>query len=169
MTSKLEFIRLGGEVERFHSIRTIKGETVGQHSFGVAWFCYLLSDPDLGQPSSYLLLSALAHDLAEQTVGDIPSPAHAALGISEQLHKYETGILERAGLSFPLSDEEAATLRLADCLDGLMFCVRERVLGNRNLSEVFFNYLNYSKKIAETHKARNLLSDIYQLWKEANE
>src|SRR6267378_8094848 len=67
LTRKVNFIESGGYTQRMHCIPTIHPQSVAAHSFGVAWWCWLLT---AGNPSANLLLAALAHDLPEHEVGD---------------------------------------------------------------------------------------------------
>jgi 5'-deoxynucleotidase YfbR-like HD superfamily hydrolase len=135
---QLQFILRGAAVTRFHVDPVIKPQTDGAHSFGVAWICYLLSND---KPSLNLILAALAHDLAEHKVGDVPFPTkHAIPGLNDQLNLLETSYLTAAGLGFPLTDDEKRILSLADRLEGMCYCVQERALGNKNAAEWYARY-----------------------------
>jgi 5'-deoxynucleotidase YfbR-like HD superfamily hydrolase len=135
---QLQFILRGAAVTRFHVHPVIKLQTDGAHSFGVAWICYLLSND---KPSLNLILAALAHDLAEHRVGDVPFPTkHAISGLNDQLNLLETSYLAAAGLAFPLTDDEKRTLSLADRLEGMCYCAQERALGNKNAAEWYVRY-----------------------------
>lgn len=155
MASAIEtllFLRRGGEVTRYHGLRRNRLETVAEHSFGVAWICALLTN---WKPSAELLLAALAHDAAEHAVGDIPSPTKRALGIRDELQRLEDQHSRCAGVPVPtLPAAEALALRLADSLDGMISCLRERQSGNGLLRECFRNYNNY---VAE--EVRTALAD----------
>lgn len=165
MQSKILFMLRGGEVSRFHTVQTLKAESVGQHSFGVAWFCHLLN-PDC---SKELILAALAHDLAEQEVGDLPAPTKIKFGISESMGHVEDGILEGAGFGFELTREEKRLLKFADCFQGMLFCIRERSLGNRGVEVVFQRYREYVKERGpeDGSKAHEILWSLTSLWEMA--
>lgn len=132
----------GSAVKRFHTIPTVAENTVGQHSHGVAMFCILLEG---GNPSAALLMKALTHDMAEQYTGDVPSPAKRALGIRKEFGEIEERLLETVGFSYAVTPHEEVVLKLADCADGLMFCARERMLGNqsRMITHAYANYVSY--------------------------
>jgi 5'-deoxynucleotidase YfbR-like HD superfamily hydrolase len=141
LKTRLEFLTLGAEVKRFHTVTTLRGETVGHHSHGVAMLCLML-DPDA---SASLLKAALLHDLAEQATGDIPSPAKRELGIRDQISAVEQAVLLNADFRLPdLTTHEARTLKLADIAHGALFCVREMELGNRRARQVFDRYMSYA-------------------------
>ena len=73
----ISFIFNGGVSKRYHTVDTLKSQDIAAHSFGVAWLCEVLTD---GKASKELIMAALAHDLAEHIVGDLPSPSKRALG-----------------------------------------------------------------------------------------
>jgi len=141
MRTKLDFIIRGGVVKRFHTIHTLHTQNVAEHSFGVAWLCYLLCN---GVPTRDLLVAALSHDIAEHTTGDIPAPAKRRLGISQRFDKYEMESYYGAGFEMQRLDAgESRTLKMADTADLLLFCIRELRLGNSDMEEVYQRGLSY--------------------------
>jgi 5'-deoxynucleotidase YfbR-like HD superfamily hydrolase len=137
--SQVKFIRRGLQVNRFHTRATIKDNTVGHHTAGVALFCILLEE----EPSIHLLKAALFHDLAEHEFGDVPSPTKNYLNVKEAFDKLEEDLLKQVGLDVGLTPEETRTLKIADCLDGMCFCLEEAELGNRQLLDVADRYYDY--------------------------
>ena len=165
MRDKILFVMRGGETTRFHTLRTIQEDNVAQHSFGVAWFCHLLLD---GFADSTLLLAALAHDLAEQVVGDMPAPIKRELGVTMKMAELEDSILKNAGFEFVLTEEQKRIMKLADCFQGMLFCVRERSLGNRGVDMVFSRYRGYvSERLTLRSVEQNVFTTMDGLWKEA--
>ena len=157
MKKTLDFIMAGSEVTRYHTVTTLRRETVGHHSHSVALLCCLL-DP---QASAELLFAALIHDLAEHEVGDIPSPAKRAYGIGEQISALENNLLTDAGLGIPpLTDKEKRTLKLADIAQGALFCAREVSLGNRKMLTVFERYMSYANDKILVGRERELFDLI---------
>lgn len=156
----IEIIHLGGSTQRFHTTRTITPNTVAEHSFGVAWACYILSS---GKPSASLLMAALAHDLPEFITGDIPSPAKRKMNIDTS--EIDDGVLSLVGegLMDLLSSEER-TLKLADCLDGMMFCVREKSLGNKTMGDIFGKYCEYIEELGPSGVEKHLYDKVVGLW-----
>ena len=141
-------IRRGGEVRRFHTHRRIKEENVAEHSFGVAWILWLITE---GQCSAALLMEALVHDLAEQETGDIPAPFKHRIGFRDLICDFEENILRAYGLpvSAPISEIEKWTLKLADSLDALASCCREAEMGNKLLDDVFCSVSNSIGKLVD--------------------
>lgn len=142
MLNKINFIIKGGEVKRFHTIKTIQEETNGHHSFLVAMLCELLSP---GRPT--LLLAALTHDLAEHIVGDVPSPVKSLAGA--EIAALENSKLVEVNLYYEkgLTQEERRTLTLADRLAGLIFCRRELRMGNVLIVDCHHNYYELVKSM----------------------
>ena len=159
MKTTLKFMLAGSEVTRYHTVTTLRRETVGHHSHGVALICRLLCPA----ASAQLLTAALLHDLAEHEVGDIPSPAKRAYGIGEQISELEDRLLSGAGLSLPiLTEAEQRTLKLADIAQGALFCAREISLGNRNIITVFERYMSYANEKILVGRERELFDIIRQ-------
>jgi 5'-deoxynucleotidase YfbR-like HD superfamily hydrolase len=143
------FILDSGLVKRFHTVDTIKSQNVAAHSFGVAWLCDLLTD---GKASKYLIMAALSHDLAESVIGDIPSPAKRKLGLGKVFHDAEISELRALGLEHyteNLTNQEKFVLKLADNLEGMYFCLREKKLGNRSIEIVFDRFRQYTREVLE--------------------
>lgn len=147
VTVPLKFIMAGGDSLRYHTVRTVKSQDIAAHSFGVAWLCELLMN---GEASKNLIMAALSHDLAEHVIGDIPSPSKRALGLSERFREEEMKALDSARLANYLDDlteGEELTLQLADILDGLIFCIKERRLGNVNVSLPYERFHGYAFEV----------------------
>jgi len=161
--SLIDFIYTGGAVRRFHTLPSHKDDTVAQHSFGVAWFCWLL---DSRSPSSNLLMAALAHDLAEQSTGDIPAPAKRALGIKEQFDSYEATIFaanRMPNFDGMLNDAERRTLKIADCMDGAMRCIYEIKMGNTFMRKPLQRFISYIEDMNPRVLERVILDEIISL------
>lgn len=143
MFPRLSMILKGGQVVRFHTKPTIKEETVAEHSYLVAWLITLVHP---GTPRAELLLAALAHDLPEYILGDVPSPTKIALGLGSLYRTQEALLFERAGMpdyEGMLNETEAAILKFCDNLAGYLKCRYEQQLGNRTLRTVVVNYRAY--------------------------
>ena len=164
MKEQIRFVLKGGEVLRYHTIRTLQQDSVGYHSFGVAWFVWFLRP----ESRTMLIMAALAHDLAEHKTGDLPAPTKRELGIGPQFAALEEGILRHIGLHFELDKEEERILKLADCAQGALFCTRERSLGNRGVDVVWARYIEYIReRLMDEPKEQELLDTLLQLWQEA--
>lgn len=163
MRELLEFIRNGGRTKRFHTKLTLTPNTVAAHSFGVAWLCWVLTE---GSPSAQLLMAALAHDLAEWKTGDLAAPTKRALGLREVFAAYEDSFMVPLGLSFKLGSDEERILKLADAMDGMAYCIEEKMLGNTGLEVVFNNFSSYVGEIKCNNVELEVLGVLYEAWGE---
>lgn len=146
----LKFVRRSGQVHRYHSEVVIKAQNVGEHSYGVAWICYMLTNQ---RPMSALLIHALAHDAAEHITGDIPSPTKRSLGIRTQVAAFESAIMKDVGLELPpLDDHNQHILDLADGLEGVLYCKRELDLGNSLILPVYHNFVSYVREELKSYR-----------------
>jgi 5'-deoxynucleotidase YfbR-like HD superfamily hydrolase len=170
------------ETRRFHARRRlIHEQTVGEHSARVALLLIYLHerfrslDIESGISDAEnleLVRHAILHDLGEQDSGDIPSPSKRALGIALTIDVIEReAVCKFGGIHVtPLPTEAMQTrFKLADCLDGMMTCVRERELGNRTLYKVFDVYLSYLEKLPLSPQERSLVKAVGDLWEAADE
>ena len=162
MRTQLEFITHGAEVQRYHTVTTLKTETVGHHSHGVALLCLQLNP----QTSRELLYAALVHDLAEQHVGDVPSPAKRTLGFADKLDELEhTIICDGMGWHPVLSEAEQRTLKLADIAQGALKCAREIELGNTRMRTVYDRYMAYAHSMILNGREAELFNAIKEMVK----
>ena len=142
---------------------SIKENSVARHSFGVAWLVYLISPTDSRKE---LIMAALAHDLAEQEVGDVPAPTKRRLKIMHELSGIEDDILRDHNIYFSLWDDEKKWLKLADCMDGMMFCIQEMSLGNRKARVVYERYRSYIEQLEPIgERADDVLEQIESLYR----
>lgn len=134
-----------GQVKRYHAQLTLKEQTVAEHSHSVAMLCWAITG---GSASAALLMAALTHDLGERWTGDMPAPVkNGSPFVHDYMKDMERRALRLVGyVDQPLSDQESRVLKLADALDGLLFCWREWQYGNQHLANdgVHANYADYA-------------------------
>lgn len=168
LANAIDFVRLGGLTKRYHTKHVNKENTVGAHSFGVAWMVFFLREPDT-ELSNTLIMAALAHDLAEQVTGDISSPTKRKFpALAEMVQEMEHEILSEHNLNFEqyLTKDELRVLKLADCLDGALYCISEVQLGNRSIMEVYNRYCNYIQQLNPTGQEWLVYSAVRLLMRE---
>lgn len=164
--SRLQFIFDGGTSKRYHTVDTLRIQDIAAHSFGVAWLCELLTEEGA---SKNLIMAALAHDLAEHQCGDIPSPVKRRMGVGHLFHAEETKLLHDNQIAYEilLTPEEKLILKQADMIEGMLFCLRERQLGNTKIEEVYGRFSKYAMEdgpVAGT--AMNILLEINDQWED---
>lgn len=149
LAEAVKLVSRASTVQRFHTQNRIKQETVGTHSFNVAWIAFFLADR---RPSVNLLLACLAHDVPEKKFGDIPGDYKASLGsiFKDEIEGAENALLHTHGLDFELSDDEKRILRLSDLLDGFNSCRTEHAMGNCMIHEAEDNYQAMTEKFLAT-------------------
>lgn len=179
---QLDFIIRGGEVARWHTVPTLRQQTVAAHSFGVAWLVWMLMGPHV---RPHLLMAALVHDLAEERYGDMPAPAKEELGKIYQDFRgswdaMEQHLLADNGIDFEqyLTDNEKRILKLADCCEYALYAIRERRLGNQNFNgEIWGNITRYIETLrAPVHpddaiqwrREQDVISYINEQWSAVN-
>lgn len=141
LVQRMELVRNGLNVRRFHQHPTHQINTVGAHSAGVALMC-LLIDPLC---SREVLAAALTHDLGEWRTGDIPAPTKKMVSSAakDELAAVEKEALAELDFEYDLSDAEVVLVKLGDYFDGVSYCFEEIRMGNRGLISVADTYLNY--------------------------
>jgi 5'-deoxynucleotidase YfbR-like HD superfamily hydrolase len=156
----LAFYRRGGIVKRFHIFDVLKENTVAHHTFNVVALLILCVDDELSQN---LLLAAMQHDLAEQETGDIPAPFKRRVeGLRQHMQDAEAEILRENGLpnyEKLLSQKELTWLKLADSLEGALYCGDEYQRGNLSLREVGYVFLGYVRDLLATIEAPDDMDD----------
>lgn len=162
LTSLLEMMVKGGGVRRYHN-EQVDGQTVGHHSFGVAWFCWILMD---SKPTAELLYAAIHHDVAEGVVGDVPAPTKRKIpGLKAALDKHELSVMLELGIPEPKIDEyEARVLKFADIFEGMLFCISQRHRGNRNADGIFNNFAEYARSMEPTGKASEVYLTLLEIY-----
>lgn len=174
---QLRYAREGGHTQRFHTQRTLMVDTVGHHSFNVAWLCHFLSTHLSSSLRYTLMLAALEHDLAEHKLGDIPAPAKRdengdKTEVGDALEDQEAALNASMGFGYAdaLDDEARRILKLADAMDGALFCCHERALGNRTIANCYDNFLVYIEKVVNRERWQEcaILSLVTETWEKVN-
>jgi 5'-deoxynucleotidase YfbR-like HD superfamily hydrolase len=152
---QIDFIYGAGETKRFHTWPVLRTQNIADHSWHVAMLLHALYGQDHPGITPVLLMAALCHDAAEWKVGDLPAPAKRNMhergfeNFKAEWDEMEESILSEVGLDWDkfLTDEERRRLKLCDSLDGAMYCVRERMMGNKMMREPFINFASYIQSL----------------------
>lgn len=155
LAARVRMVERSARVRRYHTEPVVHQQTVGEHTYGVMWLVYLLSDGDV---SRNLLLAAMMHDAPEHETGDIPAPVKRTGGIKAMFDTLEDRAMRDLQLAFPeLTEAEAATLKMADCLEGMLFCSWELKRGNTLMALSFRNYTDYIRRL----QPQGVAAEIY--------
>jgi len=82
---RIQDVMRASSVKRWHTVSTIRQQTLAEHSFNVCMLAKQMADM-IGMPAqrkALLLEMALVHDLDEVFTGDIPTPAKEQQPINE--------------------------------------------------------------------------------------
>lgn len=152
---QIEFVRNAGETRRFHTWPMLREQNVAAHSWHVTmilWLLYGQCEPGIRMP---LMMAGLTHDAPEWLVGDLPAPAKRSMDERIEIKgidtfrsawgRMEQDILSEHSLNFEdmLTPEELRMLKLADCMEGALYCIRERAMGNTLIAEPYRNFFSY--------------------------
>lgn len=160
LEKQLDFILKGGLTKRYHTTDTLRPQNVAEHSFFVAWLMILM----YGISSADDMFGALHHDIAEGSVGDISSPVKRAhpelkiiLDICEDKAYSETDLA-----TLVIDSVSKRRIKMADNMEGLLFCSREIRAGNRSIDmlEAYRNYVGYITALKPEDKELELLNII---------
>lgn len=159
----------GGNVQRFHSRPGVQQETDAHHSWQVAMVYPMLASEPLAE-QAWVLLACLTHDLGEQACSDISSPAKRMLNLGKTLGTAEAMVRGRYGFDFEtmITLEQAATLKLADNVAGMLYCCHQRALGNLYVRIMMDKWRGYLNPLEHTERQQDVVNAVFELWDEVN-
>lgn len=134
-------VLLSGGVQRFHAVPGMTKQTNAEHSWGVA----VTLQHIYPECSKELLFWALVHDCPELETGDIPHPFKEKYGlIKDYLIEDEYEWYSTNGVLFQeLSERDKIALRIADCLEGMKYCLSRYMTGERSALAPFKTWEAY--------------------------
>lgn len=138
--------RDAADVLRYHTKRTIRQQTVGQHSFNMLMLVQQVV-PDCRKE---VLLAIMHHDLPELKTGDIPGPikrVHPSLG--PLLDQIEEGLYPLFK-PFGLREDEEKLLKWADRMEGCLWCMEEVRMGDTFCARTAEKYMTWILESAVT-------------------
>ena len=151
----------GGAIKRYHTLEIIGEQSVATHSWGVAIILQFL-EPNV---SKQAILRALTHDVAELFTGDVPAPVKwDNPDLVEVLKRIDDKYESEIGIEYELTPQEIALGKQADMFELLVFCVRQRRLGNTNMNEVFSNGVEYLASNNLNSKGKELLGYLTKIY-----
>lgn len=187
--SQLDFIYAAGETRRFHTWPVLRQQNVAAHSWHVAMLGFLLYGQDEPGITPMFMMALLTHDMAECRSGDIPSPAKRRIdtmleladtstSFRQQWNAMEQEIAAQYGFDWEkfLTSEEVRRFKIVDNMEGALYCINERMMGNKLIAECFNNYAKYISELILpeenateiTSRERNVFFYIKAKWETAN-
>lgn len=128
--------RLGGKVERCHSIPHQGTYSNAAHSWGVAMLMWYLFPEDFPRLAIY----CITHDVPEGWVGDVPATVmRYSPSVKAELSQLERLLADDLGFPFEgdMSPEDHAKLKACDRLELYLWCCEQLALGNIHAREPF--------------------------------
>lgn len=119
-------MRDAAAVQRYHTVRTLRQQTLADHTFGVMMLIRHIY-PDARRE---VYLAAMHHDLPEFVTGDMPAPAKAASpALAILLEEAERGTAPLYE-EFGLTPHEESVLKWCDYMELVLWCLEEVQMGN---------------------------------------
>lgn len=149
---QLNNILESGDVMRFHACPRMNKQQLNSHMWSVAVICKYLK-PDITADE---LMLALTHDSTELITGDIP----ATLKWNHpEVKSMIDGIETKLGIlpDFKCSHDFKIILKLADFLDGLIFCYNTYIQGNKEGMIIYTRWMNALTSFCEKHELNSAL------------
>jgi len=160
-------------VPRWTIIRTLRQQSVAEHSFFVALYAHdialLINQTPAGNTCNYdlgrLQRLALIHDAEEAITGDTPGPIKRSL-YRDDADEIVAKMVQRRFPHDPYtpSNEERAIIRTASLLEETLYLAGEVQMGNRAAEAVFRRSTERLYRIWRTLPARK--ETLERLWQE---
>lgn len=160
-----ERLFLAGQVTRYHTVPSIKTQTLAAHQWGVAMIVCRICPPESPELKLRLVEAALTHDLHEIETGDIPYTYKQGnddlLDVLERQERHFNQLYGLPGAS-KFTHKEEQILKWADMLELVLWSQEEINLGNNN-----YNIINKRGRIAmdrigiPTTEAKRLYDEIF--------
>lgn len=190
---QLDFIQFGSWVRRYHGVPVINEQTNAAHLFGVAHLVAMMAldaDPEGGVGLTVpLLMAALVSDLPEWISGDMPAPGkrnfpevtindcgrNRSVSFRELWNELDQRRLEEVGLDWEhkLEPRQRKWLKLADAMEGCLFCIKERMMGNRYIEgRCYVNFRKYIDDVLNGDEPEPMVAKLIvyidDMWEQAN-
>lgn len=153
--TRLNFFRDAGEVKRCHTERTLREQTIAQHSWGVATILLHVYP----EASAEMLRAALWHDVSERAIGDIPSPVKwETPTLHAELTALEDRINDRWDIMPVLDQYQRATLKFCDAFEFYLWAREEMAMGNTFMFKPLSNITAFLRDFVKRHSTESMLA-----------
>lgn len=151
-----QLYRDAADTLRYHTQRTLRQQTVGQHTFNMLMLVQLIEPAARKE----VLVAVMHHDLPEHFTGDMPAPIkRASPALKVLMDELETD-LAPLYKEFDLLPGEWALIKWVDLFELTMFGLEELKMGNRFAEGVVKNGIDWlSDSIPPSAVAAQLLRE----------
>lgn len=192
----LDFIQFGGWVKRYHGVPTLNTQTNAEHLFGQLHLVAMMAldaEPGDGEGLTVpLMMATICSDLPEWVTGDMPAPGKRSFPwpvlvaeenlngerratLREAWNMRDATLLETHGLNWEhnLGPLQLRWLKLADAMEGCLFCIKERMQGNKYIGpRCYTHFRQYIRDVLNgTDPApmeARIINYIDDMWEQAD-
>ena len=158
---RLETTIEAGLVSRYHAAPKVQAQITAHHQWNVLTICLYLTE---NRASRNLILEAAYHDSEELGTGDAPTPVKEAYPELRRIYKEfgkEYRETETLVATRTLKAYEQKILKLADTLDGVLWCAEHESASGATFSKYVERYHHY-REVWQTQLSP-------KIWERANE
>jgi len=89
--------------------------------------------------------------------------------LPDSVKQEEDTYLNHVGLKLPeLTEEEHRYLKLADCFDGMLHCIYERMMGNQTVSKIYWKFRMYAGELNPIGRSADIFMELSEMWRSAD-
>lgn len=122
-------------VPRWTIVPTINQQSTADHSFHVSWIALWLTQYHCYQNLAWfereVLIYAIVHDSSESISGDFPSSIKEIIQPHFDFKTLDEGMIPQ------ISNATRNVVKVADCIDALLFLKEEMSMGNKRIQDVY--------------------------------
>lgn len=145
-SSRLRLMRSAARVARFHTVPTLRSQSVGEHTFGVIAILMEVYDDEVGGLLE-VIQAAMRHDVPETITGDVPAPAKWMYPqLENALRGAEFDIDKKYELTNILTPKQIELIKFADLMELVIYSLEEVDMGNKHMAVMAYNALNAIKR-----------------------
>lgn len=156
----LGIVLASGNVQRCHTIPTVKPQTVGAHTWRTLVILHWLYAPEY--PPPHLTHGLLMHDVPELRTGDMPGDIkHADRVLAAAMDRQEDAFLSEHGIEYEVTiADERRLVSLCDRADLAMYALDEVEMGNRNMLHVARKAFDMTVEIEQSIDGREFTQEL---------
>lgn len=143
-------------VRRWGIVRTTRDQSVAEHSYYVTLYARQIAAKFFPKWSygEGLLMAALLHDMSEIHTGDLPA------GVKRDKNLIVNGVSDYSEMW--MNPHSKKIIKVADCLEAMIFIQEEKVMGNKTVKEVEIDVKeNLDRSIEDLSDGPDMLAAMF--------